>query len=126
VEDFLFQIDFCEKLLSKNPNFVEALVTLGELYTRRGLYDKGLQIDLRLVELLPQDPICHYNLACSYALLMRPTEAFEALERAITLGYDDFELLEEDSDLKSLRQDPRYKELLGKYFKKYFSQKDSL
>lgn len=126
MEDILFQIEFCEKLLQKNPNFIEALVSLGELYTQRGLYEKGLEVDLRLTKLRPHDPICYYNLACSYSLLRRHSEALEALEKCIVLGYDDFQFLEKDADLNSLRQDHRFKDLLVKYFKKSISQKDSL
>lgn len=126
MEENFFQIEFCEKLIEKNPNFVEALITLGELYTREGLYEKGLQIDLRLVQLRPNDPIFFYNLACSYSLLRKNTEALEALEKCIRLGYEDFQFLEEDADLKELRQDPRYNALIFKYFKKSLPQKDSL
>lgn len=126
MEDITFQIEFCERLLERYPNFTEALTTLGELYTRQGLYEKGLEIDLRLTKLRPHDPICYYNLACSYSLLRQQTEALEALEKCMALGYDDFEFLEEDADLNFLRKDPRYKDLLSKYFKKPLSQKDSL
>ena len=121
MEDISFQIQFCEKLLERYPNFVTVLTTLGELYTQQGHYEKGLVIDLRLTKLRPNDPICHYNLACSYSLLRQHTEALDALEKCMALGYDDFEFLEEDSDLNSLRKDPRYKELLVRYFKKSMS-----
>ena len=126
MEDIAFQIEFCKKLLEKYPNFVNALMTLGELYTRQGLYEERLDIDHRLTELRPNDPVCYYNLACSYSLLRQHTEALEALEKCMVLGYDDFEFLEEDADLNSVRKDPRYKDLLVKYFKKSMSQKDSL
>ncbi|MBI4436912.1 MAG: hypothetical protein HY590_05855 [Candidatus Omnitrophica bacterium] len=126
LEEMSFQIDFCERLLEKNPTFVEAMIVLGELYSRKGLHEKGLGIDLRLVQLRPEDPICHYNLACSYSLLKRNTEALAALEKSIVLGYDDFQFLQKDDDLYALRQDARYQELLNKYQKKRTSQKDSL
>ena len=126
MEDIPYQIEFCEKLIEKNPNFVEVLTALGELYTCQGLYEKGLQVDLRLIKLRPNDPICYYNLACSYSLLRQHNEALEALEKCMVLGYDDFQFLKEDSDLNSLRKDPRFKDLLIKYFKKSMSQKDSL
>ena len=44
-EDLDFEISFYEKLLRKNPDFTNALVALGDAYTRRGRYSEGLAID---------------------------------------------------------------------------------
>ena len=116
--DLLYEIVFYEKLLVKHPTYVEALSLLSELYTKTGQHEKGLEADLRLAQLRPEDPIVHYNLACSYSLLCRPKEALEALERSISLGYNDFNFLQKDKDLQSLRTEPGYQALLDKYFKK--------
>jgi tetratricopeptide (TPR) repeat protein len=110
-----FEIVFFEGLLEKDPNFVDALIPLADLYTKKGLYEKGLELDRRLAKLRPEEPVVRYNLACSLALMGKKDDAFEALERAIELGYDDFEHLKKDSDLKRLRNDPRFKSLLLKY-----------
>ena len=110
--------DLYEGLLEKHPEYAEVLSLLSELYTRTGQHDKGLTADLRLTRLRPEDPIAHYNLACSYSLLRRPKEALGALERSITLGYRDVGFLENDKDLQTLREDPGYQALLKKYFKK--------
>jgi len=107
-----FEIAFYERLLDGRPDFVDALVALGEAYTRRGLYEKGLAVDLKLTQLKGDDPVVWYNLACSYALLKRPEDALAALERAITLGYDDVEWLLRDPDLASLRHSPKLRQLL--------------
>ncbi len=107
-----FEIHFYEKLLTAYPDFIDALVPLAEAYTRRGLYDQGLQIDLRLTELRAQDPLSWYNLGCSYALLNRLDKAVEALQRAVGLGYRDFAFLQRDPDLASLRQSPKHRLLL--------------
>ena len=63
-----FEIAFFEGLVKKNPNYVEALVTLAEAYTVGGRYADGLKMDLRLARLCKNDPTVHYNLACSLAL----------------------------------------------------------
>jgi len=42
---------------------------LGNAYTENGMYAKGLLVDLKLSRLKPNDPLVHYNLARSYALL---------------------------------------------------------
>jgi len=107
-----FEIVFYERLVEQNPEFVDALVALGEAYTRRGWYEKGLQLDQRLTQIRQDDPLMWYNLACSYALLKRPEEALHALAQSIQLGYDDFEHLMKDPDLSSLRESPKLRHLL--------------
>jgi len=107
-----FEINFYERLLKEYPNFVDVLMALGETYTRRGWYEKGLEIDRRLSELRPHEPVIWYNLACSLSLLKRYDDSLGALRQAIALGYDDFEYLLKDSDLSSLRQLPKFRRLL--------------
>lgn len=106
-----FEIDFFERLVKEDPHFVDALVPLAELYTRKGFHEKALELDLRLSKLKREDPIVHYNLACSFALTGRKKEALQALERAIGLGYDDLNHMKKDADLKSLWEDPRFQSL---------------
>ncbi|HQP92192.1 MAG TPA: hypothetical protein PLU24_05905 [Candidatus Omnitrophota bacterium] len=113
-EDHEFQISFYEGILKTNPNFVEALIALGEIYTKRGCYNKGLAIDKKLSRLRPDNPVIHYNLACSLSLLGDVTGSFKAIKRAIDLGYDDFPFMHNDPDLSNLRQDERFNELMKK------------
>jgi hypothetical protein len=50
-----------------------------------------------------------YNLACSYSLTDQCDRAADAIEKALSLGYRDFNWLIKDPDLKKLRAHPRYK-----------------
>lgn len=104
-----FEISFYQELLQHTPDHVDALTALGEAYTRRGLYEKGLEIDRRLTELKVHDPIVWYNLACSLSLLKRISESLQALQQAIMLGYDDFQFLAKDPDLDTLRRSPEFR-----------------
>lgn len=113
VEMLEFEIRFYERLVNQKPDFVDALLPLAECYTRKGWYDKGLGIDERLARLLPGDPITHYNLACSYALVGRKEKAMRALKRSIRLGYRDFDHLRHDDDLKILHDDPLFQKLIA-------------
>ncbi len=106
-----FEIDFYERLLRAYPDFADVLIPLGDAYTRRGLYEKGLAIDLRLTQLRTHDPLAWYNLACSYSLLKRIDEAVGALRRAIEMGYTDVGHLQSDPDLINLRQSPKFRQL---------------
>lgn len=108
-----FEIDFWQHVVRIDPDHFDALSLLGMLYTRRGDFARGLEVDRRLVTLQPCNPVCRYNLACSCSLLGKLDEAFEALRQAIDLGYDDLEHLETDPDLERLRVDGRYRHLVA-------------
>ena len=118
MENLDFEISFYEDLLKENPDFVDALIALGDAYTKKGRYKEGLEIDKRLVRLKPQEPIIHYNLACSYSLLKMSDVCLQTLERAIHLGYREFGFMEKDPDLNFIRKDPRYRNLLSRYANK--------
>jgi len=104
-----FEIRFYEGILNRKSDFVQVLVALGDLYTKKGWVDKGLKVDLQLSELRPEDPIIHYNLACSYSLINQIDKAYRSMKEAIRQGYDDFPYLEKDTDLENLRKDSRFK-----------------
>jgi tetratricopeptide (TPR) repeat protein len=108
-----FDIDFFEKLLGRRPDSIEVLRVLAELVSRKGLLPRAVELDRRLVELLPNDFLARYNLACSLARAGRPDEAIDSLSRAILLGYDDLAHMEADPDLESLRNHPDFQALLG-------------
>jgi tetratricopeptide (TPR) repeat protein len=111
-EDLLdFEIAFYEGVLKRTPRYIEAIIPLAEAYTRKGFYEKGLEMDLRLTELCADDPVAYYNLACSYALLGKKQEALTTLQKAVALGYSDFAHLRKDADLKSLYGDPEFEKI---------------
>ena len=110
-----FELDFFSRILERHPNYVDVLRVQGNNLTLKGRFAEGMQIDKRLVQLRPSDPLAHYNLACSYALLKRPEQALKTLRRAVELGYRDFRYMREDRDLDSIRHDPRFRQLLREY-----------
>ena len=109
-----FEIAFCEDLLGDKPDLIEALVLLGEAYTKRGLYRKGLDIDKTLVRLKPKDPVAIYNLACSFSLLGKVRSSLRALEAAIKKGYTDMDFMKKDPDLENARRDKHFMKILKK------------
>ncbi len=110
------EASFLAGVAKRCPNDLQTLKVLAELYTKCGEYEKGLEIDQRLVELMPDEPLAWYNLACSYALLKRKDEAFNSLERSIELGYKNLSWLSQDTDLSSLHKDPRFTNIIKKLF----------
>ena len=107
-----FEIDFFERVLSRDPGYVDVLCNLGELFSIKGWHRRALAVDKRLAELRPGDALVLYNLACSHALLQQTREAMESLKAAVAAGYRDFEHLEQDSDLDGLREHPEFIQIL--------------
>ena len=112
-EDRDFEINFFSRLVEKSPDYVDALIPLAEAYTRKGLHEEGLQIDLRLSKLCSRDPVVHYNLACSYALVGKTEVALETLMHSVRLGYRDLKQIRSDPDLRILHDHPEFKKLTG-------------
>ncbi len=110
-----FELEFLSRILERDPFFTDALRVHANNLAARGLYGRALQMDRRLVRLLPDRPIPWYNLACSYAVLGMTEPAVAALQRSLELGYRHFHHLRRDPDLKSLRQDPRLIRLLRRF-----------
>ncbi len=117
-KDVNFEMRFYESLLEKKPDFVDALFALGDLYTKKELYQKALEVDQRLSVLRPENPTTHYNLACTYSLMNQIEHAFKAIQVAFESGYDDFPFLEHDKDLFNLRKDDRFQRLFDEIKKK--------
>lgn len=109
-----FELEFFGAILERDPCYTAVLRVQAEILAARGLHARTLQIDRRLVRLLPDRPIPWYNLACSYAVLGMTDPALTALQRALELRYPRPDLLTRDPDLTSLHQDHRFLRLLAR------------
>jgi len=103
------KISFLEGLMRRDPDYVEALQMLGDYYAQRGQPKRSLKVDQQLARLQPRNPLVFYNLACGHSLNGEVGQAVEALERALALGYRDFNWLVRDPDLRQLRQHPLFR-----------------
>ena len=110
-----FEIEFLGRVLERDPFFVEAIRVQANNLAAKGEYTRALQLDRRLVRLIPENAIAWYNLACSYAVLGMIDPAFSTLQRSLELGYRYLDRLRKDPDLKILRRDPRFVRLLRRY-----------
>ena len=111
-DDPEFEMRFFESVLRRDAAYTEVVELLGGLYTKHGRIADGLKMDRRLVRLLPQNATAHYNLACSLALLKRKAAALRSLREAVSLGYTDFDWMQQDPDLDGLKSDPGFSALL--------------
>jgi tetratricopeptide (TPR) repeat protein len=112
--DLDVRIGFLEGLARRDPAYVDALQLLGDHYTQRGRYAQSLAVDKQLSQLEPLDPMVFYNLACSHSLNKEFDQATAALDRALNLGYRDFNWLARDPDLRPLRKHPLYRAIRDK------------
>lgn len=110
-----FELEFYDSILRRIPDFTDTLRAQAGNLTAKGLIKEGLKVDQKLVQVRPEDPTAHYNLACRYALLKQPDMALTTLRKAVELGYRDFRYMVQDRDLDSIRKDPRFRALLREY-----------
>ncbi len=106
------ELAFLQAVARRLPEDTGVMRALGDLYTRTGAYADGLRVDERLSRLCAEDPVVWYNLACSLALSARAEDAFDALTRAVELGYNDYDGMKKDPDLAALHGDPRFESIL--------------
>jgi tetratricopeptide (TPR) repeat protein len=107
-----FELDFFAALIKRLPDYTDALRVHAGNLCEKGYLKEGLKLDHEIVALRPQDPTAHYDLARRYALLAQPDLALSTLRKAVDLGYSNLQHLTHDRDLDSLRQDPRFDDLL--------------
>lgn len=83
-------------------------------------YDDGIAAFKRCLELVPNDSVTAYNLACVHSLKSEPDPAIEWLGKSIDWGFgalssDELTQLEtKDDDLGNVRKDPRFAKLVEK------------
>jgi len=65
----------------------------------------------------PDNPNLYYNIACTYSLKGQKKAAAAWLKEAIAHGYDDWEHITTDDDLKKIRDLPEVKSLIDKHAK---------
>jgi transcriptional regulator GlxA family with amidase domain len=99
-------------ICAKAPEDAEANFSLGRVLHDKKSWDEAIKY-ARLAE---KDAVfgskAIYNIACASALLGKKDAAFAELTRAIESGFYDLEWIKDDEDLISLRDDPRWKEIL--------------
>lgn len=114
-ESFEFEIAFCERVLKRNPDYLDVLEMLAHYYTKAGRIVDGLKADRRIVELAPENPTAFYNLACSLSLSHQLDESVRCLREALVRGYQDFDWMMKDPDLRPLKSFPPFRRLINEF-----------
>ena len=103
-----------EKHMELNPDDPRAATMRAVSLCRSGDREAGLHWAERALEIDPLDAGVRYNVACLYSLEERPDQAIECLEKAVDAGFGYRDWMEQDPDLDSLREHPRFKELVSR------------
>lgn len=107
-------LDSIRQHLELNPDDARA-VTMGAVsLCRLGDRRQGLEWADRALTIDPEDPGVSYNVACLFALEGERDRALECLEDAVEGGFWHKAWAENDPDLDSLRDDPRFVALLSR------------
>jgi adenylate cyclase len=103
-----------ERILAVNPNDCRTLsLGSGALY-EYGEKERAFQWSRRALELYPDDMGALANAGCLYAKAGLKEEAIAVLERVFGSGRGKRDWIEHDADYDTLRDDPRFQQMLAK------------
>lgn len=81
-------IKHLKKAIIHNKHFVQAYTTLGTAYFMKGLVEEGIQANLEAIEVQPEFPVAHNNLAVAYLEKEDYEKAIEYCDQAVSLGFE--------------------------------------
>ncbi len=102
-----------ERMLALNPHDVRALSLGSGSLLDDGQTERAIEWSRRSLELAPGDVGTLVNAACLHAQLGHKEKALELLERVFACGWGKRDWVEHDPDYDTLRDDPRFKNLLA-------------
>jgi non-specific serine/threonine protein kinase len=102
-----------EKHIAIHPDDPRALYLGATILVRMGDHKRGFEWARRSLELDPEETSILYNVACVYSLLGRTEDAIGCLEKVMEHGTFYKNWAAKDSDLDSVRSDPRFQALLS-------------
>ena len=105
-------VERAERHLEFNPDDTRALNLGIGGFAYLGQRDKVLQWAERSLAIDADNADTLYNIACGYALIGESQKAIECLERSGLRGTSIGDWADNDSDLESLRDDPRFIEMI--------------
>lgn len=103
-----------EKIVKANPFQARFWNQLALSYFNAKDYRKSISAYEKQIELgygLPANAA--YKVACAYALLGEKEQAIKWLEKAFAMRFPDLPRAQTDADLESIRNDSRYRKLVG-------------
>jgi tetratricopeptide (TPR) repeat protein len=107
-------LEVAEKHLELNPDDARAAYLAANALMQLDEQERAIDLAQRAYNIDPTDSGLLYNVACVYANGGMTHQALDCLDQAIQNGFGHREWLDHDTDLDSLRDDPRFEALLQK------------
>lgn len=106
-------VEITDRILELNPGDTRALYLTANALVYLGQKERSVKLLARALSLEPEDSMLLYNAGCVYALLGMPSEALSCLERSYNAGLTLKGWYENDGDLGSIKNHPRFIKLLN-------------
>ena len=106
-------LQLTERHIEIHPDDPRALYLGAGILARMGDHVKGLDWARRALAIDPEETSILYNVACVYALMGRSEDALSCLGKVMEHGTFYKNWAAKDSDLDSIRSDPRFQALLS-------------
>lgn len=97
----------------------EALFQRGEQLKSEESFEQAAPYYIASIQLEPEAPMVHYQLACVYALWGKTDAAVRSLQNADAHGFWDGPTMRDDSDLASIRYRVEYKGIEARALERY-------
>ncbi len=107
-------IQAMEKTLEIDPGNIAVLNRLAVYYSFLGKNDQALSTLERITRISPDSADALYNIACIHAKENRIMESVKALQKAVGLGFKNWQLLKTDRDLDNIRSTNYYTDLISR------------
>lgn len=101
-----------EAHLQLHPQDSRALYFGANALSQLNEREKSAQWAQRALDVEGEEPQVLYNVACVYALLGERDKAIDCLEKSLTRGWGQREWMEHDPDLASVRDHPRFQQMM--------------
>jgi tetratricopeptide (TPR) repeat protein len=75
-------------------------------------YDLAIDLLKRILVITPNDPLFYYNISCLFSIQDKKEQAIHWLRQAVEFGYDNWEKLKTDPDMKNIKDEPYFHELI--------------
>jgi tetratricopeptide (TPR) repeat protein len=98
--------------LKHDEKLFEVYINLSVAQLRAEEFDQAFLTLQKLKNFQPKNPSLFYNLACYYSLTKQPEFGIVAIQKAVQLGFRNFQTLKTDPDLENLRKNQTYVEWL--------------